>query len=88
MKKLSWRQSKIKFLKTHYEKYLEEFAGPTDDRIIYCNTYRQIMSAVESLPEDPEIYIKCAMNHSINKDLQMMDSIILRFHYEAREEAK
>lgn len=85
MKELSWKESKIKFLKMHYEKYLAEFTGWIDDRQIYCNTYKMIMRAVESLPDEPDNYIRVAMNHAINKDLQMMDSIILHFHYQAKE---
>ena len=88
MKNLSWKQSRIRFLKMHYEKYLEEFDGHTDDRLIYCNTYRMIMRAVESLPEDPDNYIRVAVNHQIHKDCQMMDGQILRFHYQMKEEAE
>ena len=40
-----------------------------------------IMKALESLPDDPECYVRCAVNQAINNDMGMMDRIILRFHF-------
>ena len=81
MKNNSWKESKKHTMETFYGKYLKEFEGYSDDRKIYCNTYEMIMKALESLPDDPQCYVRCAMNQTINNDMGMMDRIILRFHF-------
>lgn len=81
MKAISWKESKKYTMEKFYGKYLKEFEGYSDDRKIYCNTYAMIMKALESLQDDPECYVRCAMNQMINNDMGMMDRIILRFHF-------
>ena len=83
-KQITWKERQKKTLLEHYAKYVPEFEGHDDDRKIYCNTYKMIIKALEDLPEEPQPFTRCAMNAAINKDLCMLDRIILRFHYEGK----
>ena len=79
MSNISWKETEKKTMEAFYGKYLKEFEGYSDDRKIYCNTYEEIMKALESLPDDPECYVRCAMRAKMNVDMIMMDEIIRRF---------
>ena len=81
MQKLSWKQMHLNRLESFYGRFMEEFEGFSDDRMIYRNTYQMIQAAVESLPEEPHCFVKVAMNKQIAADEGMMDRIILRFHF-------
>ena len=43
------------------------------------NIYDRLIEAIESLPEEPNLYVKVAMNHEMNKDIDTMEEIIKRF---------
>jgi hypothetical protein len=79
---ITWKERQKETLREYYAKYIPEFENHDDDRRIYCNTYKMLARALEELPEEPEVFTKCAMNKAINQELCMLDRIILRFHYE------
>lgn len=82
--KISWKKRQMTTLLEHYAKYVPEFEDHEDDRKIYCNTYKMITEALKDLPEEPQVFVRCAMNKAINQELCMLDRIILRFHYEEK----
>ena len=81
---ITWKERQKKTLLEHYAKYVPEFEGHDDDRELYCNTYKMIIKALDDLPEEPQLFTRCAMLAAINQDLCMLDRIILRFHYEGK----
>lgn len=61
-----------------YEKEISE-DGDRDDRQIYINIYRHIMEALGTMPEEPHLYVKIALNERIEKDTEILKEINLRF---------
>ena len=77
--KITWKQARLHDIEIHYGGIVEEFKGYKDDRLVYVNTYTQIVEAIESLPEEPLSYIKVAMWLKINKDKEILNKIYSRF---------
>lgn len=50
-----------------------------DDRRVYINTYYQVYNAIESLTDNPNNWVCCAVNHEIEREREMMNSILARF---------
>ena len=75
----SWKVLKLKYLKVIYGLHVRGFGGYDDDRGLYINTYNMMVRAINTLPDCPDIFIKCAMNEAIKKDCKMLDGIIKRF---------
>ena len=73
--KKSWKQAKIHDMELLYGGCIEDFKGYEDDRMVYINTYNQIMEALISLPEEPARYIKVALWKQINEDKKVMNRI-------------
>ena len=79
MKKGSWKEMKLDNLRFFYGKLAAAWEGEDDDRGLFSNTYKMIIAAIESLPENPDNYVRCAMNHAISADTKTMNSIAARF---------
>ena len=79
MKKISWKEHKLSNLRFFYGKLAAAWEHEEDDRVLFSNTYKMIVAAVESLPENPDNYVRCAMNHAISADMKTMDDIAARF---------
>lgn len=79
MKNNTWKSKKLDFLKFMYEKKAAEWKECHDDRRLFSNMYYQIITAIESLSEEPNIYICVAMNNAIKEDREVLDSIMKRF---------
>lgn len=77
--KKTWKQAKLHDIKTRFGGCIEEYKDFTDDRLVYVNIYNQIIEAIESLPEEPNNYIKVAMFHQINKDEKILNRIYSNF---------
>ena len=77
--KKTWKQAKLHGIEVRYGGIIEEYKNYKDDRMVYVNTYNQIIEAIESLPEEPLPYIKVAMFHQINKDEELLNRIYNRF---------
>lgn len=68
------------YIKRFYSKYYEQWKGIYfDDRNRFCNLYELILNGLEEIPEDPYIYVKCAMNDTIRKDCETLDNIVKYF---------
>lgn len=77
--KKTWKQAKLHDIEIQFGGCIEEYKGFTDDRMVYVNTYSQIIEAIESLPEEPHSYVKVAMFHQINKDKEVLNRIYRNF---------
>lgn len=75
----TWKQTKISSFKNQFGGRIEEFKGFDDDRRVYINMYNQIIDAIESLPDEPRGYIKCAVTRQIKADKEILYSIIEKF---------
>ena len=78
MENKTWKSEKLDFLKFRYEKKAEEWKERHDDRRLFSNTYYLIITAIETLPEEPNNYVCVAMNAMIKKDREILDSIMKR----------
>lgn len=68
----------ITYMKRHYGSKAEEWKSLEvyDDRALYCNMYRMIIEALESLPDIPHLYVRVAMNKMMEKDCSTLTSIL------------
>ena len=76
VEEMTWKTHKLGYLKGVYGGYVAEFDKYHDDRKLYCNMYRSLVEAVESLPDEPNGAVKVAMNRYINGELDTMQEII------------
>lgn len=81
----TWKEMKIIYMEKLFgrnaERYEKEIAedGERDDRQFYINLYRHIMEALETMTEEPHLYVKVALNARIEQDTDMLKEINLRF---------
>lgn len=52
----------------------------TDDRRLFINTYNQVYKAIDSLPDNPNSWICCAVQHELYNERGIMNGIISRFN--------
>lgn len=73
---MTWKERKLDNIKFFYGDLAEKYDnGYGDDRQVFVNLYNMIIEAIESLPDEPNNYICCAVNHSIHDDCKIMDRI-------------
>ena len=81
----TWKESKINYMKFLYgekvPKYTKEMeeAKFRDDRQVYINTYNYIMEMLETLPDEPHLYVRVAINDKMAEDIKMLQEINLHF---------
>lgn len=75
----TWKQTKLRSVKNEFGGRIEEFKGFDDDRRVYINIYNEIIDAIESLPDEPHGYIKCAVTHQIKADKEILYRISEKF---------
>lgn len=76
----TWKQMHIQHLKHRYQRKAEQWKDiTTDDRLVYCNLYRMILRALDSLPDTPDNYVCVAMNSKMEEDRQTLDEIAAVF---------
>jgi len=51
-----------------------------DDRRVFINTYNQVYEAIDSLPDNPNAWVCCAITHEVENERRMMDGILSRFN--------
>lgn len=79
----TWKNAKYGFLKLNYMRYYLRWYGVyNDDRAIYCNLYRQIIDALESVVDDPAPLARVGLNNAIRNNTDAMDRIIANFEEE------
>ena len=81
---ITWKQMQLRRLGYMYKRYVTAWEGKhNDDRDVLCRTYRMMEAAIKSLPAEPELYVKAAMNEKMRSDRKMMDRIVKVFEAEA-----
>lgn len=82
---MTWKESNIDYMKSLYGEYVPKYtkemeqAKFRDDRQVYINTYNYIMEMLETLPDEPHLYVKVAINHKMDEDIKMLQKINLHF---------
>lgn len=77
---MSYKALHIGYLKNRYGKLAEKWQDiTTDDRLVFCNIYRLMIEALESLPDDPNNYVCVALNKKMEKDCSTLTSIARLF---------
>lgn len=80
---ITWKNAKYGILKLNYMHYYLRWYGLyNDDRSIYCNMYRQIIDALESVVDDPALLARVGLNNAIRANMNAMDKIIANFKEE------
>lgn len=74
-----WRRKMIVYMEHVYGCHVSEFEGYDDDRMVYINTYNMIMNALDSIPDEVNLYVRTALRKAIHEDLEMLNRIIARF---------
>jgi len=75
----SWRQIHLDHIRFKYAKKAAEWGKLErlyDDRLVFCNVYRLMEEALNSLPENPINYVCVAMNKKMEADRRMLDEIL------------
>lgn len=72
----SWKDRKRDYFSFMYGDVAEDWKDEKDDRKLFSNTYFMIMEAINSLDDDPNPYVKVAMNRMLEADKSMLDRIL------------
>ena len=77
----NWKQRHMKQLRYIYGPAAERWQaeGRQDDRRLYANTYRMMLEGLRSLPAEPALYVRTAVDEKLRKDRAMLDRIARRF---------
>lgn len=78
---MSWRERTLYFLE-RYEENAERWKDEHDDRKVFHNIYKNLVEAIKSLPEEPHVMVKVAMNKCITEHEQTLNDI--QKHFEGR----
>lgn len=79
MKKQTYKEQKLDYMKWLYQKKAIAWMNEHDDRKIYSNIYFMIVEAIQSLPDEPDNYVAVAMNKAIREDMELLDRIAAKF---------
>lgn len=85
MKQETWKQRHIRYARQFFEANVQRYEdemlkdGFYNDRQVYCNLYKHIMSALESLPEEPHLYVCVAVNDRLDEDFDILRKINKHF---------
>lgn len=74
---MTWKEWKLFYMHQFFGKKYEEWKGRgyRDDRRVFCIMYDKIMEALNSLPEEPNLYVVVAVNNRMVEDFETMKSI-------------
>lgn len=78
---MSWKGKRLYFLEK-FEDDAERWQDECDDRGLFSNTYKKLVEAIESLPDNPNLTVCVAMNEYIRKEEEMLNRI--KQHFEDR----
>ena len=77
---MTWKEQKLDYMMFRYSDLAKKFDnGYGDDRQLFVNTFNMIVEALESLEDEPNIYIKCAVNKAIAEDIAVLNKIEKHF---------
>lgn len=77
----TWKNQKLDYIESFYGNAYRLFKeqDPHDDRRLYMNVYKMIIKALQSLPDEPDLYVRVALNKQIDDDLALLTRIGKRF---------
>ena len=77
MKNQSWKQMHRDYFIITFRDTFEKFdeSGAHDDRMVFCNMYRYMLEALDSLPENPHNIVCVAMNEKLKEYRETMRKI-------------
>lgn len=76
---MTWKEQKLDYLKWLFEEKAVLWKNEHDDRKLFSIMYFKIKEAVESLDDEPNLYVCVAMNNRISEDVATMEDIIEHF---------
>lgn len=81
-------QHKAALLALMYGRYYEAWKDiKTDDRLIFCNTYKMLFEALDEMDNVNSTYIWVAFNAAVREDrAALMDEILVRFTGDVEDE--
>lgn len=79
---MTWKEQKLDFIKFMFEEKAILWKDEHDDRRLFSNVYFQMKEAIESLDDEPNLYVTVAMNNELGKDIEVMKRI--REHFKDR----
>ena len=65
----------LEFLKSSYEENAVKWRDQHDDRRLYSNSYFLMVEAISSLDDEPNVFVKVAMDNHITVTLELLDRI-------------
>ncbi len=75
-----WKQMWKDHLRNRYGDAAERWKDEThDDRLVFVNVYRHMQEALDSLPDEPHLFIANAVTSKIMTTTRMMDEILIVF---------
>ena len=69
----------LDYLQMRYERKAIDWENEHNDKRVMSNTYFMIVEALESLPDEPNNFVKVAMHDHISQHEELMDRIIRKF---------
>lgn len=77
---MTWKEKKLDYMTFIYGDYAKKYDNEYgDDRQLFVNMYNMIIEALGSLEDEPNLFVKCAVDKEINEYLKTMDRIARHF---------
>ena len=83
MKKMSYKEQKIKWFKNVYESWTNTLRWKDDinatmDYCDFCEMYNMILEGLESLSDNPTCWIQMSINSALTSSTNKMSDLIMR----------
>ena len=77
----SWKEMKIRYMNRSFKEKADQWKklDVYDDRAVYVNMFHMIMRALDSLPDEPDVFVAVAVNNHIRENIEIMKQILERF---------
>lgn len=79
----NWKTEKLACLEKLYGERASEWSNiyppVDDDRRVYINTYNAIVEGIKSLPDEPNTFVRCAVNKYLVGERKLLERIAKRF---------
>ncbi len=72
-------RSKYHFLSCTYERFLTAYAGYTDDRLLFCDTYRMLLDFLFALESVSDVLVWIGFDRVFHEWTDFLDGICSRF---------
>jgi len=80
MKEFTWKSRRLGFMDHQYGEAAKRWKDEThDDRCGFVNLYNRMVQALETLPDEPDLYLRNALDEKLTRDWKTLDEIMMRF---------